>query len=81
MRLTNDRRILMRNTAEYEPGGISEAMLVKRKAWHEMGLAHRFPFLAKDAIEFTWSGHMCASRNGSFVFDEVAAGALCRRLL
>ena len=71
VRLTADRRILMRNTAEYEPAGISAAMLGKRRAWHEMGLKHRFPFLGADAIEHTWSGHMCASRNGRFVFEEV----------
>ncbi|WP_374654559.1 NAD(P)/FAD-dependent oxidoreductase [Dongia sp.] len=74
VRLTADRRILMRNTAEYEPDGISAQMLEKRRAWHEMGLNHRFPFLPKDAIEFTWSGHMCASRNWSFVFEEVSPG-------
>ena len=74
VRLTADRRILMRNTAEYEPAGISAAMLGKRRAWHEMGLKHRFPFLGSDAIEHTWSGHMCASRNGRFVFEEVGAG-------
>ena len=74
VRLTADRRILMRNTAEYEPDGISEKMLAKRRAWHEMGLAHRFPFLRKDAIEFTWSGHMCASRNWSFVFEALSPG-------
>ncbi|MBI2255102.1 MAG: FAD-binding oxidoreductase [Proteobacteria bacterium] len=74
VRLTSDRRILMRNTAEYEPDGISATMLAKRRAWHEMGLAHRFPFLPKDAIEFTWSGHMCASRNWSFVFEELSQG-------
>lgn len=74
VRLTQDRRILMRNTAEYEPDGISETMLKKRRAWHEMGLQHRFPFLGKDAIAFTWSGHMCASRNWSFVFEEISRG-------
>ena len=74
VRLTADRRILMRNTAEYEPAGISAAMLGKRRAWHEMGLKHRFPFLGADAIEHTWSGHMCASRNGRFVFEEVGPG-------
>lgn len=74
VRLTHDRRILMRNTAEYEPGGISENMLAKRRAWHEMGLRHRFPFLARDAIAYTWSGHMCASRKGRFVFEALAPG-------
>lgn len=74
VRLTADRRILMRNTAEYEPGGISESMLARRREWHEMGLRHRFPFLPKDAIEFTWSGHMCASRNWSFVFEALSPG-------
>jgi glycine/D-amino acid oxidase-like deaminating enzyme len=74
VRLTADRRILMRNTAEYEPDGISEKMLAKRRQWHEMGLRHRFPFLPKDAIEFTWSGHMCASRNWSFVFEALSPG-------
>ncbi|MBK8161458.1 MAG: FAD-binding oxidoreductase [Rhodospirillaceae bacterium] len=74
VRLTADRRILMRDTAEYEPAGIGAAMLGKRRAWHEMGLRHRFPFLGADAIEHTWSGHMCASRNGRFVFEEMGTG-------
>lgn len=74
VRLTNDRRILMRNTAEYETGGITESMLGERRAWHEMGLKHRFPFLGPDAIEYTWAGHMCASRNGRFVFEALSPG-------
>lgn len=74
VRLTHDRRILMRNTAEYEPQGISATMLAKRKAWHQIGLRHRFPFLPADAIEHTWSGHMCASRNGRFVFEALGPG-------
>jgi len=74
VRLTADRRILMRNTAEYQPAGISADMLAKRRAWHEMGLKNRFPFLAPDAIQYTWSGHMCASRNGRFVFEALSPG-------
>ena len=74
LRLTQDRRILMRNTVEYRPGGISAAMLAERQRAHVEGLQKRFPFLGLDAIEFTWSGTVGTSRNAKPVFEETHPG-------
>ncbi len=74
VRLTQDRRILMRNTAEYRPAGIDGAQLTQRRAEHSAGLSRRFPFLDANAIEYSWSGSICISRNSKPVFEENAPG-------
>jgi len=74
MRLTQDRRILIRNTAEYRPGGISPARLAARRKIHADGLRKRFAFLDADAIEYTWSGTICISRNAKPVFEQSSPG-------
>jgi glycine/D-amino acid oxidase-like deaminating enzyme len=72
MRLTQDRRILIRNTAEFRRGGISVSLLAERRKKHYQGLARRFPWLDGEAIEYTWSGNICVSRNSKPVFGEVS---------
>jgi len=72
LRLTKDRRILIRNTAEYRPSGINSGMLAARRKKHYQGLRIRFPFLAHDAIEYTWSGNICISRNSKPVFTNLS---------
>ncbi|MCI5097261.1 MAG: FAD-binding oxidoreductase [Rhodobacteraceae bacterium] len=74
MRLTRDRRLLIRNTAEFLPHGIAEADLPARRAIHMDGLRKRFPFLPDDAIDYTWSGNICISRNAKPVFEESEPG-------
>jgi glycine/D-amino acid oxidase-like deaminating enzyme len=74
MRLTKDRRILIRNTGEYRPSGISPALLAKRRKLHAVGLNKRFKFLNESAIEYSWSGTICVSRNSKPVFEENAPG-------
>jgi glycine/D-amino acid oxidase-like deaminating enzyme len=74
MRLTKDRRILIRNTGEYRPSGISPALLAKRRKLHAVGLNKRFKFLNESAIEYSWSGTICISRNSKPVFEEIAPG-------
>lgn len=71
MRLTKDRRILIRNTAEYLPSGINSSILAARREKHVEGLKKRFPWLANDAVEFTWSGNICVSRNSKPVFANL----------
>ncbi len=72
VRLTQDRRIMIRNTAEaYDPISMSEAELNKRKATHVTGLIKRFPFLSSDSIETTWSGVTCISGNSANIFDRL----------
>ena len=70
VRLTPDRRILMRNTAEYRPGGIDDTMLIPRQAIHAEGIAKRFSEINGDAIDFTWSGNICVSYDGKHVFEK-----------
>ncbi len=72
MRLTRDRRILIRNTAEYRPGGITPALLAQRRDIHIEGLKKRFPWLPASAIEYTWSGNICISRNSKPVFEKLS---------
>ena len=72
MRLTKDRRILIRNTAEYRPSGIEAARLAHNQSIHYQGLKKRFPWLAADAIEYTWSGNICVSANSKPVFSKLS---------
>ena len=71
MRLTKDRRILIRNTAEYRPSGIEPTRLAQSQGIHYQGLKKRFPWLAADAIEYTWSGNICVSANSKPVFSKL----------
>ena len=71
VRLTSDRRLLIRNTAEYLPHGIDASMLAARRNKHFEGLKCRFPWLADDAIESTWSGQIGISANSRPVFGEI----------
>lgn len=71
VRLTTDRRLLIRNTAEYLPRGIDTGMLTTRRRTHLQGLKRRFAWLADDAIESTWSGQIGISANSRPVFGEI----------
>ncbi len=75
VRLTKDRRILMRNTAEIWPEqNMSASDLELRKAKHLNGIKRRFPQLGDDIIESTWSGTICLSGNNANVFSELENG-------
>ena len=75
VRLTKDRRILMRNTAEIWPEqNMSAPDLELRKAKHLIGIKRRFPQLGDDIIESTWSGTICLSGNNANVFAELDNG-------
>ena len=71
LRFTADNRLLIRNTAEYLPG-IDTNQLQQRQLLHQSGLQKRFPWLGLDAIETSWSGQICVSRNSRPVFGELA---------
>ncbi len=72
IRMTKDRRILIRNTAETSnPNYFSNANLETRKKIHLNGIIKRFPSLPKNIIESTWSGVVCRSRNGSQIFEKI----------
>ncbi len=71
VRLTPDRRLLIRNTAEYRPAGIPAEQLPAKRAFHLRGLQRRFPWLPDDAIEYSWSGQIAISGNSRPVFGEI----------
>ena len=72
IRMTKDRRILIRNTAEvYDPYHMSQSVLNKRKLKQKIGIKKRFPQLPEDIIQSSWSGIVCRSRNGSQIFEKI----------
>ena len=72
IRFTKDRRLLIRNTAEYRnPYNMKETDLKKRVKIHEIGITKRFPNLPINIIENSWSGIVCRSRNGSQIFEKI----------
>ena len=72
LRMTNDRRILIRNTAEVSsPFEMQKSKLHKRINIHKKGIEKRFPQLPKDLIFSSWSGVVSRTRNGSQVFEKI----------
>ena len=72
VRLTSDRRILIRNTAETNKSfSMTNGILNERKKIHELGIKKRFPNLPFNIIESTWSGVVCRSRNSSQLFEKI----------
>ncbi|MFJ2320536.1 NAD(P)/FAD-dependent oxidoreductase [Pseudomonas sp. NPDC087817] len=74
VRLTPDRRVMIRNTAEYRTRDLSNSELTIRSQHHVRGLQRRFPFLGEQDIQYTWTGHLSASRSGQAFFDRVEEG-------
>ena len=72
IRLTKDRRILIRNTAEIRnPNLMNENDLSKRVKLHNSGIKKRFPNLPDNLIEDSWSGIVCRSGNSSQIFEKI----------
>jgi glycine/D-amino acid oxidase-like deaminating enzyme len=72
VRMTKDRRILIRNTAEvHTPFMMTDAELKKRSINQEIGIAKRFPGLPKDIIQSSWSGIVSRTRNSSQIFEKI----------
>ena len=72
IRMTKDRRILIRNTAEvYNPIQMSQSELNKRSLKQKIGIKKRFPQLPDDIIHSTWSGIVSRSRNSSQIFEKI----------
>ena len=72
IRMTKDRRILIRNTAEvHNPFMMSKSVLDKRSMKQKTGLKKRFPQLPDDIIQSTWSGIVSRTRNSSQIFEKI----------
>lgn len=74
VRLTPDRRVMIRNTAEYRSRDLSLSELATRRQHHVLGLQRRFPMLGEQDIQYTWTGHLSASRSGQPYFAKVEEG-------
>tara|TARA_B100001540_G_scaffold298586_1_gene302237 strand:- start:326 stop:856 length:531 start_codon:yes stop_codon:yes gene_type:complete len=72
IRLTKDKRILIRNTAESRnPNFMNKKDLNERVKLHKEGIKKRFPDLPDNLIENSWSGIVCRSGNGSQIFEKI----------
>ncbi len=72
IRMTKDRRILIRNTAEiFNPYNMSKSELSKRSLKQTIGIKKRFPKLPNDIIQSSWSGVVSRTRNSSQIFEKI----------
>ncbi len=72
IRMTKDRRLLIRNTAEVlSPYKMANKDLKKRSVNQKIGIQKRFPQLPNNIIQSTWSGVVSRSRNSSQIFEKI----------
>ena len=72
IRMTKDRRILIRNTAEvHNPFKMSKSDLDNRSIKQKIGIKKRYPQLPHDIIKSTWSGIVSRTRNSSQIFEKI----------
>ncbi|WP_415309133.1 FAD-binding oxidoreductase [Candidatus Pelagibacter sp. Uisw_099_02] len=72
IRMTKDKRILIRNTAEVHcPFKMKESELKKRTLNQMIGIKKRFPDLPSNIIESSWSGVVSRTRNSSQLFEKI----------
>ena len=72
IRMTKDRRILIRNTVEVcNFFHMNKMDLNQRSFIQKKGIKKRFPQLPDDIIESTWSGIVSRTRNSSQIFEKI----------
>ena len=72
VRMTKDKRILVRNTAEvFNPFAMNEIVIKKRSINQYISIKKRFPKLPSDIIESSWSGVVSRTRNSSQIFEMI----------
>ncbi len=73
MRLTRDRRFLIRHHIIYAPAhDVSDAALDRVRGDHYLAFRKRFPMLDQVTIDHTWAGFVCLSQNHAPGFGKVA---------
>jgi len=72
IRMTKDKRILIRNTAEvHSPFKMTDMELKKRSLSQKIGIKKRFPSLPDDIVQSSWSGVVSRTRNSSQIFEKI----------
>ncbi len=75
VRLTNDKRILLRNTVESKANlKLTQAEINAARAQCLASIQARFPMLPNIELAHYWSGNVCISRNSKPVFEKTADG-------
>ena len=75
VRLTQDGRFCVRNTAEYLGGRLlTDQMLAQRREIHRHTFENRFPQLSDVPFEYSWSGVEGVSRNFTNFFQNPKKG-------
>ena len=82
MRLTSDKRLLLRNVYSYARGFKSKTSDVEyAKKKHQIAFDRRYPNLAKIGYEHSWGGLLTLAHNGGMVFgklgERVYGAAFC----
>lgn len=75
IRLTNDRRLFVRNVYKHsprDPSSASEVAEISKR--HRMALQARWPSLAGTPFEHCWGGTMAFTWNDGTVFGEIGPG-------
>ena len=76
VRLTSQRRILIRNTADFWPEiNMNGENLEKRIDRHQLALQRRFPKLENLTFEYSWSGAVCMSLNHNYIYQQLSKNA------
>ena len=72
---TGGDRIVVRNRFTYDPSmQVSARRVAGMRADHDAAFAARFPMLKDVAMEYTWGGRLCLSRNSVPALGEVDEG-------
>jgi glycine/D-amino acid oxidase-like deaminating enzyme len=72
IRMTKDKKILIRNTAEvHNPFQMSKSDLNKRSINQKIGIKKRFPQLPDNIIQSSWYGIVSRTRNSSQIFEKI----------
>ena len=72
IRMTKDKRILIRNTAEvHNPFKMKKSNLEKRSIKQKIGIKKRFPQLPDNIVQSSWSGVVSRTRNSSQIFEKI----------
>ncbi|TDG20268.1 FAD-binding oxidoreductase [Paraburkholderia silviterrae] len=74
VRLTPDQRLMIRNTVEYRHRDLAGRSLETRRDRHLRGLQRRFPWVTSEHLQFTWTGHLSATRSGEPRFAKLEHG-------
>ncbi|SIS80706.1 NAD(P)/FAD-dependent oxidoreductase [Neptunomonas antarctica] len=75
MRMTQDRRLIIRNSYRYAPDYNTPAAVIPGiQERHREGLEHRYPTLKHVGIEYTWGGATSLSANFETYFGKLEEG-------